>query len=128
MSANLTRRAAYMQTIRNNLGGSSGRILPRSRAVRGGFATAHTGHTHRMGDYLLQVNYHEGDEPVLIPLSGYGPDEAETAHQALETEIEHAKTMHAPVVYSRSTVEEPTAGVPIDPSRVTGINLIAAEN
>ncbi len=78
-----------------------------------------------MGDYVLQVNYHEDDEPLLIPLDGYSPGDAEVAHQALETEIEHAKTLHAPVVFSRATDDDPDAGVPIDPARVTGINLIA---
>ena len=77
-----------------------------------------------MGDYVLQVNYHAGEEPLLIELHGYSPGDAETAHQALETEIEHAKSVNAPVVFSRSTDEHPDAGIPIDPSRVTGINLV----
>jgi hypothetical protein len=78
-----------------------------------------------MSDYVLQVNYHRDEEPLRITLHGYSPDDAETAHQALETEVEHAKTMNAPVMFSAATDDDPTAGVPIDPARVTGINLIA---
>lgn len=81
-----------------------------------------------MSDYTLQVNYHEDEEPLLIPLHGYSPGDAETAHQALETEIEHAKAMNAPIVYSRATDEDPNAGVPIDPARVSGINLIESRD
>ena len=77
-----------------------------------------------MGDYVLQVNYQAGEEPLLIDLHDYSPGDAETAHQKLESDIEHAKTMHAPVVFSRSTADHPEDGVPIDPARVSGINLI----
>ena len=78
-----------------------------------------------MADYVLQVNYEQGADPVLVTLRGVSPDEAETAHQALETELEHARSMNAPVVFSGATDADPTAGVAIDPARVTGVNLIA---
>jgi hypothetical protein len=78
-----------------------------------------------MTHYALQVNFGEDDDPVRIALPGLSPDDAETAHQALEAEVEHAQTMDAPVVFSAGTDDDPTAGVPIDPARVTSIDLIA---
>ncbi|WP_375502041.1 hypothetical protein [uncultured Jatrophihabitans sp.] len=78
-----------------------------------------------MSDYVLQVNYREDEEPVRITLHDYSPGDAETAHQALETEIEHARAMHAPVLLSgTATAGDPNSGVPIDPARVTGVDLV----
>ncbi len=78
-----------------------------------------------MGDYVLQVNYREDEEPLRITLHGCSPDDAEVAHQALETEIEHARAMNAPVLFSGvATGDDPDAGVPIDPARVTGVDLV----
>lgn len=77
-----------------------------------------------MSDYVLQVNYHQGEEPVRITLHDHSPDEAELAHQAIETEIEHAKLLHAPVIFSGGIDGDPTSGVPIEPARVTGVDLL----
>ena len=51
--------------------------------------------------------------------------DAETAHQALETELQHAQGLNAPVIFSGLvTDDDPDAGVPIDPARVTGVDLV----
>jgi hypothetical protein len=78
-----------------------------------------------MSDYVLQVNYREDEEPLRITLHGYSPGDAETAHQALETELQHARGLNAPVIFSGLvTDDDPDAGVPIDPARVTGVDLV----
>jgi hypothetical protein len=85
------------------------------------------GQSDTMSDYVLQVNYHQGEEPVRITLHDHSPNEAEIAHQAIETEIEHAKQLHAPVIFSGGIDGDPTSGVPIEPARVTGVDLLEPE-
>lgn len=80
---------------------------------------------HSVSDYVLQVHYGEQDPPVRIPLRGVTADDAEVRRQALVTELEHAREIEAPLVYSDATVAAPEAGVPLDPTRVTGVDLVA---
>ncbi len=78
-----------------------------------------------MSDYALHVNFGTDEEPLRLTLTDYRPSDAETARQALERRIEHAIELDAPVVFSAATDDDPQAGVPIDPHRVTGVDLVA---
>lgn len=73
--------------------------------------------------YALDVRYGE-DETVRVPLPDLDADQAELARQSLLREVEHALALEAPVVYSGATDADPQAGVPIDPNRVTEVDLI----
>jgi hypothetical protein len=75
--------------------------------------------------YLILVHYGEDEPPVEVPVPD-DPDEAEAHRQALVKEVDHALEMDAPVIYSDATGDDPRAGVPIDPRRVTTIELVDA--
>jgi hypothetical protein len=75
-----------------------------------------------MSDYALQVNYGDGEPAVRIGLGGCGPDDAETAREALIQEIEHAVEIEAPLMsWAPSDAAEP---VSIDPVKVTSVDLV----
>ena len=78
-----------------------------------------------MSDYVLEIRYGEDEDPARIELDGCSADDAEVARQAILHRIEHAMDIGAPVIYSHATDENPRAGVPVDPSRVTGVDLVA---
>jgi hypothetical protein len=77
-----------------------------------------------MSKYALEVHYGDGEPPVRIELPGYRVDDAETARESLIQEIEHAVEIEAPLMYWATTDADPQAGVPIDPSKVTSVDLI----
>lgn len=77
-----------------------------------------------MSDYALEVHYSEADPPVVLPLPGCDADAAETARQAIVKRIEHAIELRVPRIYSGATGEHPEAGVPIEPGRVTSVDLV----
>jgi hypothetical protein len=77
-----------------------------------------------MSDYVLEVHYGDDEPPVRIELTGCSPDDAETERQSLVTEIEHALQIEAPLIYSKATGDRPHAGTPIDPTRVTSVDLV----
>lgn len=80
-----------------------------------------------MGDYVLQIRYGETEPPLRIPLDGVSPEDAEVRRQELVTEIDHALEIRAPEIYSDATPEQPSAGVAIDPARVTSVELVDAD-
>jgi hypothetical protein len=75
-------------------------------------------------DYVLQVNYGDGEPPTRVALPGCSADDAEVARQTLLREIEHALSIEAPLIYSGATDDEPETGAPIDPTRVTSVDLV----
>jgi hypothetical protein len=77
-----------------------------------------------MSDYELEVHYGEDEPPVRIPMADCDADDAEAARQALRKRIEHAIDLEAPLVYSEATDDHPDAGIAIDPTRVTSIDLV----
>lgn len=72
--------------------------------------------------YALDVHYREDEPPVRVPLPDCTPEEAETERQALLTRVEHAVDISAPEIFARD--EAPGNDVPIEPARVTSIDLI----
>jgi hypothetical protein len=79
-----------------------------------------------MADYVLEVHDGEDEPPLRIELNGYSADDAETERRALATEIDHAVEIEAPLIYSGTTGSDPDSGVPIDPTRVTSVDLLDA--
>lgn len=79
-----------------------------------------------MSRYVILVHYGEGEPPVTVPVPTDDPEAAETRRQALVKEVDHALEMDAPVIYSDATGSDPQVGVPIDPRRVTTIELVDA--
>ena len=77
-----------------------------------------------MTDYVLHVNYGDDEPPTQVPLPGCTADDAEVARQSLLREIEHALAIEAPLIYSGATDDDPETGVPIDPTRVTSVDLV----
>ena len=77
-----------------------------------------------MSDYALEVHYGDGEPPVRIELPGCRAEDAETARESLIQEIEHAVEIDAPLMYWAPTDSDPKAGVPIDPAKVTSVDLI----
>lgn len=80
---------------------------------------------HTVSDYVLEVHFGEDEPPLRIALPGRTADDAELRRRTLLTEIEHALEIEAPLIWSDSTDEHPQAGVPIDPTRVTQVDLVA---
>lgn len=80
------------------------------------------------GKYVILVRYAEGEPPVHVPVPTDDPGEAEARRQALVTEVDHALELDAPLLYSDATGDDPVAGVPIDPKRVTSIELADADS
>ena len=78
-----------------------------------------------MTAYALVVHYVDED-PVRIALGELSPDDAENARQSLVKEVEEANELHAPLIFSAATAEHREAGTPIDPKRVTSIDLVEA--
>jgi hypothetical protein len=72
-----------------------------------------------MSDYVLEVHYGEGADPIRIALHGCTPEEAEVARQDLAQEIEHAVEIEAPMMYSDLATD-----IAIDPARVTRVDLV----
>jgi len=79
-----------------------------------------------MSEYVIVVHYGEDEPSVRVPVATRDPGEAEAKRQGLVTEVDHALEMDAPLVYSDATSEHPNAGVPLDPRRVTSIDLVEA--
>jgi hypothetical protein len=77
-----------------------------------------------MNDYALDVHYGDGEPPIRIELPGYRAEEAETARESLIQEIEHAVEIEAPLMYWAPADSNPGAGAPIDPAKVTSVDLI----
>jgi hypothetical protein len=77
-----------------------------------------------MSGYALEVHYGDGEPPVRIELPGLKTDEAETAQETLIQEVEHAVDLEAPLMYWSATGADPDKGVPIDPLRVTSVDLV----
>ena len=77
-----------------------------------------------MSDYALEVHYGDGEPPVRIELPGYRAKDAETARESLIQEIEHAVEIEAPLMYWTPTDSDSEAGAPIDPAKVTSVDLI----
>jgi hypothetical protein len=84
------------------------------------------GHAGPVTDYVLEVRYGDDEPPTRVGLANCDADEAETARQALVKQVEHALAIEAPVVYSDATEDDPEAGVPIDPTKVTSVDLVEA--
>ena len=80
-----------------------------------------------MANYALIVHYGDGSDPARVELPDCSPDDAEVARQSLLAEVEHALSIEAPLIYSGATDEDPQAGVPIDPTLVTSVDLVDAE-
>ena len=79
-----------------------------------------------MSDYVLEVHFGDGEPTVRIDLPGLGPDDAETARESLAHEIEHALEIEAPLMYWSPAGTSAEAGVPIDPAKVTSVDLVEA--
>jgi hypothetical protein len=87
-------------------------------------AAESVGDADGMSDYALEVHYGDGEPPVRIDLPGYRAEEAETDRESLIQEIEHAVEIEAPLMYWAPTDSDAKAGVPIDPAKVTSVDLI----
>jgi hypothetical protein len=79
-----------------------------------------------MTDYVVMIHLGEADAPVRVALTDCSPEDAEVRRREIATEIEHAVEIEAPLIYTEATPDDPTAGVPIDPARVTRVDLISA--
>jgi hypothetical protein len=77
-----------------------------------------------MSDYALEVHYGDGEPSVRIELRGYRTEEAETARESLIQEIEHAVEIEAPLMNWAPPDSDPEAEAPIDPAKVTSVDLI----
>jgi hypothetical protein len=77
-----------------------------------------------MSDYALEVHYGDGEPAVRIELPGFTADDAETARESLIQEIEHAVEIEAPLMSWSPAGAGPEAAVPIDPAKVTSVDLI----
>jgi hypothetical protein len=80
-----------------------------------------------MSGYQLEVHFGDGEPTVRIGLPGYGPADAETARETLLHEIEHAIEIEAPLMYWAPANADAEAGQPIDPVRVTSVDLTEIE-
>ena len=58
-----------------------------------------------MPDYVIEVRYGDGREPLRIPLHDVSPEDAETDRQQVAHEIEHARELGAPCM-----IDELSAG------------------
>jgi hypothetical protein len=86
------------------------------------------GQAGAMSHYVLEVHYGDGEAPVRIELPGYTADQAETEREALATEVEHALEIEAPLMYfAKGASSGPDGGVPIDPARVTSVDLVSPD-
>lgn len=74
--------------------------------------------------YVLEVHFGDDEPTVRVRLPGRTADEAELARQTLQRSIEHALQVEAPLVYAEATDADPQAGEPIDPTKVTSVDLI----
>jgi hypothetical protein len=74
--------------------------------------------------YQLEVHFGDDEPTVRIELPGHSPDDAEVARQTLLHDIEHALQIEAPLIYSGATEDDPQAGKPIDPTKVTSVDLV----
>jgi hypothetical protein len=74
--------------------------------------------------YVLEVHFGDDEPTVRVELPGYSDDDAEVARQTLLRSVEHALQVEAPLIYSAATDADPQAGEPIDPTKVTSVNLI----
>lgn len=54
------------------------------------------GHALDMPDYVIEVRYGTGQDPVRIPLTDVSPEDAETDRQQIAHEIEHARELGSP--------------------------------
>jgi hypothetical protein len=77
-----------------------------------------------MSDYVLEVGYSEDEPPIRIELNDYTAEDAEIQRQSLAREIEHALEIEAPRMTWSATGDAPGAGVTIDPTRVTRVDLV----
>jgi hypothetical protein len=77
-----------------------------------------------MSEYALEVHYGGGEPPIRIELPGCRAAEAETARESLVQEIEHAVEIEAPLMYWAPVDSDPGVGAPIDPAKVTSVDLI----
>jgi hypothetical protein len=82
------------------------------------------GDAEGMSGYALEVQFGDGEPPIRIELPGYGAADAETARESLAQEIEHALEIEAPLMYWAPTDSDTDARVPIDPVKVTAVDLI----
>jgi hypothetical protein len=74
--------------------------------------------------YVLEVHFGDDEPTVRIELPGYDADEAEVARQTLLRDVEHALQIEAPLIYSAATDDDRQAGEPIDPTKVTSVDLV----
>jgi hypothetical protein len=74
--------------------------------------------------YALEVHFGDDEPTVRIQLPGHDADDAEVARQTLLRDVEHALQIEAPLIYSAATEDDPQAGQPIDPTKVTSVDLV----
>jgi hypothetical protein len=74
--------------------------------------------------YQLEVHFGDDEPTIRIELPDYSADDAEIARQTLLRDVEHALQIEAPLIYSAATDDDPQAGEPIDPTRVTSVDLV----
>ena len=80
-----------------------------------------------MSGYALEVQFGDGEPTVRIDLPGYRAADAETARESFAREIEHALEIEAPLMYWSPSNSDAETGVPIDPVKVTSIDLVETE-
>ena len=74
--------------------------------------------------YALEVHFGDDEPTVQVELPGYSADDAEIARQSLLRDVEHALQIEVPLIYSAATEDDPQAGQPIDPTKVTSVDLV----
>ncbi|MDT4938528.1 MAG: hypothetical protein QOG80_2199 [Pseudonocardiales bacterium] len=77
-----------------------------------------------MPDYVIEVQYSDGEPPLRIPLAGYEPDDAELERQYIAHEIEHAREIESPLMLTelRSGPLEEHLAIPV--VGVTSVDLL----
>lgn len=77
-----------------------------------------------MAGYEIVIHLRDSAEPTRIPMPGVPEDEAEADRRALIYDLEEARSAEVPIVAVRTRSGFPQEPVPLDPHRVTEVDLI----